>query len=82
MSENKAVPVGTVAPIERITIDVPIAIAGLLRGLTERTAALLGESPEACRRAVEITVLTRGCYAVSDELKELAAQSAKMGWPR
>lgn len=82
MSENQAVPDGGAVPVERVTIEVPVTLAAMLRGLTTRASELLGEDPGDCRRAVELTVLTRGCQSVSDELKQLAEQSERMGWPR
>jgi hypothetical protein len=82
MSENQAVPGCEVAPIERTVIEIPVALAGLIRGLTARASALLGETVEECRRGVEITILMRGCSALDVELQELAEQSEKMGWPK
>lgn len=48
----------------RTAILVPVELEQRLREAVSRCAATLGESPERCRRAVEIAVLQRGLDAL------------------
>lgn len=51
----------------RTAILVPVELEQRLREAVSRCAATLGESPERCRRAVEIAVLQRGIDALERE---------------
>src|SRR5690606_10181776 len=48
-------------------VGVPDELEARLRQAVARCAASLGESPESCRRAVEIAVLQRGLDALEVE---------------
>lgn len=48
-------------------VAVPEELERRLRETVARWAATLGESPERCRRAVEIAVLKRGIEALEKE---------------
>lgn len=50
-------------------VAVPAELESRLREAVARCAASLGESPENCRRAVEIAILQRGIEALEKESK-------------
>ncbi len=50
------------------TIIVPPVLAVLIEQLTERMARVTGENTESTRRAVELSILSRGAAAVQAEI--------------
>lgn len=72
------------APAEKPTtvIVVPPTLVVLIAELSERMARVTGESPEDTRRAVELSVLSRGCQAVQSEIAASENQAERNGWPR
>jgi hypothetical protein len=62
-------------------IVVPPVLATLLGQLAERMARTMGEPVESTRRAVELSVLSRGSQAVQEEITVMEDQARRMGWP-
>lgn len=53
----------------RTAILVPVELEQQIREAVSRCAASLGESPENCRRAVELAILQRGVTALEESLR-------------
>lgn len=53
----------------RTAILVPIELEQRLREAVSRCAASLGESPENCRRAIELAILQRGVTALEESFR-------------
>lgn len=64
---------------EKTVIVVPAGLERALEHLVTEYALAHKEEPEACRRAVEITVLQRGVAAVEQGLKANKELSAPEG---
>ena len=72
------------APAEKpvTVIVVPPTLVVLITELSERMARVTGESPSETRRAVELSILSRGCQIVQGEIAASENQAEKAGWPR
>ncbi len=69
-------------PTPSVVIVVPQTIAALITELSERMARVTDESPAETRRAVELSVLSRGTQSVQAEIVQCENQAERMGWPR
>jgi hypothetical protein len=65
-----------------VVIVVPPTLVVLIGELSERMARVTGETPEDTRRAVELSILSRGVAAVQNEIVAGENQAERNGWPR
>jgi len=63
-------------------IVVPPPLAKILGELADRMAKATGEPLGACRRCVEVSVLTQGAKVVQGEVEVIEKQADRGGWPK
>lgn len=64
----------------RVSVLVPPTMAAALAKLVADYAAAVGETPEECRRLVEVAVLTRGVRMMQEQVEAERKYAEKVGW--